>query len=268
MAVKTAESYVREMIVRLYFAGHRLLGVYNRVLRTAFTGVWLGLLTREQLHAVSERKYGLDQRYRTDEYNKAGLWDWEKTVLDRDFAGCKRVLLAAAGGGREVIALRRRGIEVDAFESDSELVRFANEILEKEGMAPDVKLAPWDGCPDSDREADGIIVGWGAYMHIRGRGRRIKFLRDLRRRVAAGSPILLSFATREEDARFFRGVARIGNVLAFLLRRDPIEVGDTLIPNYAHYFTEGQLESEMVAAGFALVSFDTSGYGHAVGRAV
>ena len=291
MAVKAAASYVRGMkdrpgrevhsaardsipcagrsrIVRLYFAGHRFQGVFVRLMRVVHIGIWLGILTRRHLHAISERKYGLDRRYWTEDYNMAGLWDWEREVIDRDFDGCRRLLLAAAGGGREVIALRRRGIEVEAFESDPELVRCANEILEKAGMAPDVKLAPWDGCPDSDQEADGIVVGWGAYMHIRGKERRIKFLRDLRRRVATGSPILLSFATRNEDAWSFRGIASIGNVFAFLLRRDPVEIGDTLIPNYAHYFTEGQLESEMVAAGFALVSFDTSGYGHAVGRAV
>lgn len=292
VAVKRAEPYVRKMpdgstqgspsdegqdriasggrsgIVRLYFAGLHLLGVLTRLLRMVYIGIWLGLLTRGQLHAVSERKYSLDQRYWTDGYNKAGLWDWESKVVDRDFAGCKRLLLAAAGGGREVIALRRRGIEVEAFESDPGLVRFANELLEREGMVPDIKLAPWDGCPDSDGECDGIIVGWGAYMHIRGRERRIKFLRELRRRVVAGSPILLSFSTRVEGSPYFRGIARIGNVLALMLRRDPIEVGDSLVPNYAHYFTKGQLESEMVAAGFELVSFERIQYGHAVGRAV
>lgn len=94
------------------------------------------------------------------------------------------------------------------------------------------------------------------------------FLRELRRRVVGGSPILLSFCTRVEGSRYFRGIARIGNVLALMLGRDPIEVGDSLVPNYVHYFTKAELESEMVAAGFELVSFDRIQGPHAVGRAV
>jgi hypothetical protein len=51
-----------------------------------------------------------------------------------------------------------------------------------------------------------------------------------------------------------------------MLRRDGVEVGDSLVPNYVHYFTKAQLESEMTAAGFELVSFERVPYGHAVGR--
>jgi hypothetical protein len=232
------------------------------------TGVWLGLLTRQQLHAVGEWKYRHDSKFWTDSYNKEGLWEWERQVVDRHFVGCKRVLLAAAGGGREVIALRRRGIEVDAFESDPRFVRFANELLEREEMVPDVKSAPWDGCPAPDGKCEGIIVGWGAYMHIRGGDRRIMFLRELRRGVVEGSPILLSFVTRVESSGFFGGIARIGNALASILGRDPVEVGDSLIPNYTHYFTQVELASEMAAAGFELVEFDNIQGPHAVGRAV
>jgi len=233
-----------------------------------YIGSWLGLLTRTQLHAIGERRYSRDQRYRSDEYNKTGLWAWEKDVLDRDFVGCRHVLLAAAGGGREVIALRRRGIEVEGFESDPDLVRFANQLLEREGMTPDIHLVPWDCTPDGEGNRDGVIVGWGAYMHIRGKERRVLFLRGLRSRLTAGSPILLSFNTRRDGSPYFRGIAAIGNVVAFLLRRDSIEIGDSLVPNYAHYFTEAQLEAEMAAGGFEMISFEHREFGHAVGRAV
>jgi hypothetical protein len=104
-------------------------------------------------------------------------------------------------------------------------------------------------------------------MHIRGRERRILFLRGLRTRLVTGSPILISFNTRRDDSPYFRGIAVIGNVVAFLLRRSRVEIGDSLVPNYAHYFTKAQLESEMAAAGFELISFESLEYGHAVGRA-
>jgi hypothetical protein len=270
VAVKRTPPYVRTMpdIVRLYFAGHRLLGTFTRLLRMVHIGVWLGLLNPKRLHAISEWKYSGDRRYWTDSYNNSGLWDWERKVVEKEYLGCRTVLLAAAGGGREVLALRRRGLEVEAFESDPGLLRFANEFLEKEGMVGDVRLAPWDGCPEYAVEFDGVIVGWGAYSHIRGRARRIGFLRALRRSVVAGGPILVSFESRDETSRYFRGIAWTGNALAWILRRDRVEVGDSLVPNYVHYFTKAQLESEMDAAGFELVSFDRIQYGHAVGRAV
>ena len=268
MDVERVGPYVPRMIVRLYFAGDRLLRAFTYRFQMVHIGIWLGLLTRGQLYAVGKQHYSFDRMYWTDEYNKQGLWDWERNFVTRDFPGCKRILLAAAGGGREVIALRQRGIEVEAFESDPGLVRFANDLLGREEMVPDIRSAPWDGCPEFDRECDGIIVGWGAYPHIRGRAKRISFLQDLRSRVIKESPILLSFCLRVESSNYFRGIARTGNVLTCMLRREPIEVGDSLVPNYVHFFTMAEVESEMQEAGFELVSFDKIQGPHAVGRAI
>jgi len=255
-------------LVRIYFGGHRALTGFTNILSTGYTGFWLGVLTHSQLHSLSERRYSQEQQYRTDEWNKRGLFDWERRVVEDSFTGCKRVLVAAAGGGREVLALRLRGMQVEGFESHPELVRFANDLLEREGMVPDIKQAPWDHCPDIDGKYDGVIVGWGAYMHIRGRERRIMFLRELRERAIPGSPILLSFYTTTKDSRYFRAVAQIGNVLARVLRRDPVQVGDCLAPNYTHFFTRKRLESELLEGGFEPISFEHVEYGHSVGRAV
>jgi hypothetical protein len=141
-------------------------------------------------------------------------------------------------------------------------------LLKNEGMAPDLMWAPWDHCPDTDGEYDGIIVGWAAYMLIRGREGRIEFLRELRARVVDGSPVLLSFMTRSERSPYFRYIARTGNILASPLGRDRVDVGDTLLPNFAHRFTREQLEAEMTEGGFRIVSYSEVPYGHAVGRAV
>ena len=255
-------------MVRLYFASYRAIRGLVRAIQMAYCGFWLGILTRKQLHSIGERKYRKDRKYWTEEWNKGGLFDWEQQVVERDFAACRRVLIAAAGGGREVLALRRTGMEVDGFESDPGLLNVANELLEKEGLAPDLKGAPWDHCPAAVSKCDGVVVGWAAYMLIRGRDERIDFLRELRARVAEGSPILLSFMTRSERSRYFRYVARIGNILAAPLGRDRVDVGDTLLPNFAHRFTREQLEAEMMEGGFRMISYDGVPYGHAVGRAV
>jgi hypothetical protein len=265
---KADTKATRSVFVRFYFRVYRAMERFSTLVSMGYSGFWLGVLTSEQLHAIGEVRYGGESFYWTDEYNKKGLWGWEKRVVERDFAGHGHLLLAAAGGGREVFALRQLGIQVDGFDADAGLVRFANEFLEREGMTPDIKLAPWDRCPDFDGKYDGVIVGWGGYTHIRGRERRVMFLRELRDRVAVGSPILLSFYTVTVDNRLFRGIPRIGNVLARIFRRDRVEFGDCLIPNYAHFFTEEQIKSELKESGFEMISFEKVEYGHSVGRAV
>jgi hypothetical protein len=178
------------------------------------------------------------------------------------------VLLGAAGGGRETLALRRLGIAVDAFESDARLIETANEFLKRQGMDPDVRRAPWDHCPEAIGEYDGAILGWAAYSHIRGRAARVAFLREFRERLSDGAPILLSFFTTAKDTRYFRVTARIGNALGRVLGRERVEIGDSLMPNYSHYFTEARVREEMLAGGFELTLFRHSPYGHSIGRAV
>ena len=59
-------------------------------------------------------------------------------------------------------------------------------------------------------------------------------------------------------------MAAVGNLLRWMLRRPPLEVGDCLAPNYVHCFTEDQLRSELCQAGFELAFYGTKSYGHAV----
>lgn len=256
-------------LVRLCLASSRTVDRATRLAYGILSGFWLGVLTRDQLHAVVKASYdegGPQGFYGTDEYNRRGLWEWERNALEEHFAACRSVLVPAAGGGREVFALRRMGLEADGFECHPELVSAANDFLRREGMAPDIRLAPWDGCPEYEKGFDGVIVGWGAYMLIRGREKRVGFLRRLRERVDVGSPILVSFFTGR--AGTLPLTARIGNRVARILGRDPVEVGDTMNPHYMHYFTREEIADELRDGGFEMKFFSREGYGHAVGAAV
>ena len=254
--------------VRLCMASYRGVAKLHRVLNAILNGVWLGVLDREHLHGLSEAAYGKRRSiFQTAEFNRRGLFDWEEKALADYFQGRHRILLAAAGGGREVLALRRRGYEVEAFEAHPELGRLANELLEQEGLEGGVQPAPWDGMPDYDELYDGVIVGWGAYMHIRGRSRRVTLLRRLRQRVVAGSPILISFTTVPSFPITMRASVRMANLLARPLGREPVEVGDWLEPAFTHYFTRETIGEEMRQAGFDLVYYGTDESGRAVGIA-
>ena len=253
---------------RAYDASLRLFAVLGAAARAAFVGTWLGFLDRPALHAADELYYRRARMYHSDRHNLSGLFDWEADALDRHFQGCRSLLLTSAGGGREVIALERRGLDVLAFECHPELVQVANELLSHEGLKARIALAPRDECPEHIRMCDGVIVGWAGYMLMQQRTRRIRFLQQLRAHMPAGGPLLLSFFARNQDNRYLRLTAAIANGLRMVRGRPRAEVGDDLVPNFVHHFSEDEIAAELEAGGFRLVQFSRVGYAHAIARAV
>ncbi len=230
-------------------------------------GLWLGLLDREALHEVAMRQYLVWGEYRDPEYNRSGLYPWEERVVERFFPDCRSILLTAAGGGREVLALLARGFAVEAYECSPGLVEAGNRLLEEGGRPAAIALAPPDRVPAAAGRHDGAIVGWGAYMHVPRREARVALLRELAARLPARGPILLSFYTRPRDTPAYRTIAAVANLVR-RLRFDPdrVEPGDTLAKTFDHHFTEAELRAELEAAGLELVHFARAPYPHAVAR--
>jgi hypothetical protein len=176
-------------------------------------------------------------------------------------------MVTGAGGGREVFALLKMGYNVDSSECHPELAASANNLLKKQGLSNRVMLADRDVVPDTENSYDGLIVGWGSYMLIQGRKRRIAFLRQMRTRVKPGSPLMVSFFHRKHEERKFRVTCLLGNIFRNILGADPLEMGDALRPNYVHFFTVDEIRQELQEAGFKLAFYDTHIYGHAIGLA-
>jgi hypothetical protein len=243
----------------LYLRAHR---VFKRVLAgldAAWAGLWLGALRREDLFDVDTAYYLELDRYRSDEHNRHGLFAWEEASLRDCFPPSGRLLVTAAGGGREVLALAARGYEVDGFECNPGLVAYATDLLARDGVAATVRLLPPDRAPAAGGPYDGAIVGWGSYMLVPGRARRVAFLRELRALLPPGAPILLSFFTREPGTPRHRIVAAVARVVRRLRGGEPIEVGDDLTPNYLHPFTEPEIASELADGGFRIARFRPQG---------
>ncbi len=261
--------------LRLYRASHRLLDGSRTVLLTLHTGLkacvtgfWLGVLERDALHAVADAFYSENWRYVDASYNLSGLMAWERAAIDRYFSDRTRLLLVGAGGGREVLALSKLGHEVHAFECNRDLVRTAHVLLAEHGIPASVGYAAPDTCPDVGTTFDGLIVGWGAFMLIQGRERRIELLRSMRAQTSPGAPILLSFFHRSEAERRFALTAAVANGIRRLRGRSSrVAVGDDLAPEYVHFFTREEVTAELEEAGFSLVFYGAEPYGHAVGVA-
>jgi len=258
-------------MVRVYFISlkilHRMFQKLYSLAIACFNGFWLGMLKREHFHLIDELYYNDTTIYYKEEYNKSGLFDWEQRVINKHFCKCKKLLIIGVGGGREFLALHQMGYDIHGFECNHRLVEYANIFLKKEGLIPNIQISPRDTCPDGMEIYDGIIVGWSTYMLIQEKQRRIAFLRNIRTRTQEQSPILLSFFYRSDSERRFKVASKIGNITRWILRRDFLETGDYLEPNFVHHFTKEEIASEMYAAGFKLELFCTDGYGYAVGMA-
>ena len=264
-------------LVQIYFSTHSWFEWAISAARWCFVGLWLGVLSPERLYSVVEEYYSRSGReralqglpnYHSKEWNRSGLFNWQKDALTRYFGGSRRLLVLGAGGGREVLALLQLGYQVDGFESHRDLVVAANELLREEGFDPAVhRVAPNEG-PDSGTTYDGIVVGWDMYMSIPTRRRRIAFLRQLRTQTRVRCPIVLDFVPRPSQSRQYDVTTTIANTIRRVLRREPAELGDWLAPMYAHHTTQDELTSELAEGGFDIDYCDPTGNAHAVGIAV
>jgi hypothetical protein len=248
-------------LVRAYGAAGRRWSRAGALLQAVHEGTWLGLLGRADLHLVDERYYDTSAVYHDDAHNARGLFPWETDAL-AFFPGRGRLLVMAAGGGREVLALSRMGYEVEGYECNRALAASADDFLPRQGCPALVRYLPRDEVPAAGEPFDGIILGWSAYTLMAGRAHRIDLLRRLLPLVKPGGPILISFFTRNRAyAPRFRISAAVANGIRTVLRRERAEVGDALSPNFVHYFVPQEIEAEFREAGWEPRRFTPAGPG-------
>ena len=245
---------------------------FNRFVRLASAlheGFWLGCLSPDDLNAITASHYQQSREYASSEHNQRGFFDWEVPVLERYFPPRSRILVAAAGGGREVLALRRAGFQAEGFECSPTLLGASHALFDQLGEPRSVILCAADEVPAGPPLYSGLIVGWTAYTHVPTRRRRVAFLQGLRQRALPGSPVLVSFFPREKSSHHETLGYRTACLsrLLFRGRKDASEIGDHLGWCFSHTFKREEVETEMSAAGFRMVHFSEVGEGHAVGIA-
>jgi SAM-dependent methyltransferase len=241
--------FSKQIFDGILFRAHRLAEALH-------TGFWLGLLDDDQINAVVVHHYDEAELYRTAAHNLHGFLPYEKELIRDHFNGCRSVVVAAAGGGREMIALAQAGIQVDGFECNPSLVEKCRDFLAEAGVSARILYSAPDQVPSGLQEYDGGIVGWGAFAHIVGRTKRINFLKDLKRHLQPGAPLFLSVGRRPEGSRYHAWIYRIAWTIRTLRRAaDAIELGDDLLNCFSHRFVESELRSELQEAGFEVLTF-------------
>jgi hypothetical protein len=264
--VKVRAKSIKFMVVPLYFFLERLLLWVNNGTTALIQGVSLGLLSNQQLERLTEQRY-LNQsaRYSEESYVNSGFFLWEREAIRRYFPTGGRILVAAAGAGREIIALAKCGFLVNGFDCCAPLVESGQNELKKHRINAKLDYAPPSTVPGYAGHYDAVLVGFSGYMYIPGRARRIRFLRDLRDFLSPGAPLMVSFV-EGVPGRHRIWTARIGSAVRRLRRAEPIEEGDWLKAGFQHHFVRQQVVSEMSEAGLDLVYYSGgTGDGHAVG---
>jgi hypothetical protein len=265
-----------ERLLRAYRTARLRRRQLGNVVDGCFDGFWLGLLDRATLDRLDEDFYGHGQdiedgrrfTYRDEQHNLSGLRDWEEVAIDTHFPPGGRVVVTGAGGGREVLALLERGHDAVGFEPNSALVAAGSELLRRLGHGDRLHRSARDVFPAEAPPCDAVLVGWGSYMLIWGRPRRLAFLRAARQALPVGAPIICSFFVRPSATRYFRIVAATANLIRRIRRAELVQVGDSIGVNLTHSFTRPEIEQELAEAGFRMVAFAAEPYGHAIGMAV
>lgn len=258
----------RHWLPRAYLGFNRRLMRLFQFCRGVVDGIWLGLATRELVHQTDYYFYRSQGQYVSDEYTLSGLFDWESRVVQDHFPDCREVVVTGAGGGREVLALAREGRRVTGFDPNEDMVTFGRKLI---GGRDDVSLhlSPRDGWPELPTVFDGAVIGWSSYSHIFGRDRRIDFLRETRRHLYAGAPLIVSVYERPATKNLYhRVVHRISRPLRSLRKAEPAQLGDGFSPMYNHCFSRGELADELSEAGFTMTDWWSRPFPHAVAIAV
>jgi len=230
-------------------------------INAVLTGFWLGVMGEKSLDYSDELHYNLNSKYTDDKYNLSGLFRWGKAAIEKYFSNTKSILLLAAGGGRETIALSRIGFEVDSYECNKILVKYGNAFLQKNGIDNKIEYLPRNSVPADKKKYDGVIVGWGAYSHIRGKKNRQSFLAVLSPFLNKEAPLMISFLWTESRTRQDKIIKNLSNFFRIFSKKDKTELGDGLMLEFVHYFTEEEIKNELTQARYRIIGYNSVDYG-------
>jgi hypothetical protein len=259
-------SMFRTFAASIFLWSHRLFRVLHGGSLALFEGFWMGLLPESVYDVISEKSYGDGRHYTNAPYLDQGFHFWEDLAVRTYFTPGSRVLVAAAGGGREVIALVRSGFQAAGFECSRAMVEAGKQALSERGITATLDWAPPCVAPPVGGQFDALIVGWNGYCYISPRSRRLAFLKALRAQLRPRSPVLVSTAIRNPTARVLTWIPRIANGVRVCTFRAPVfEAGDSFSGRPKLHFTRKQLLRELTDAGFSIANFYVwGGYGAVV----
>ena len=265
-----------DRLARIFVRFNTYFERFQKLQKGIYQGIWLGLLRPETLLAVTDQYYtSVWGRYHSRAHNLSGLFEWEKRIITQYYQNCQQLLIGSVGGGREVLALAKLGYQIDAFECAELLFSECQQLIQQEALSAQVFPALPNSVPELPNKYTGAIIGWGSYIHMPGRDRRIQLLKQYHHYLQPHAPLLLSFFVRPTTTPQQYLTYRVARLVGWF---NPwgyrVELGDMLPDTFDHSFTCADIESELAAGGFQLIEFSAehtpsnSAYPYAVARKV
>lgn len=194
--------------------------------RQALSGLLIEALSVEEHSDFGVRIY--ERVLRRDQTSR-GLFPWERAWYEQRLPPAPaRILLGAAGSGREAKALAEIGYHVDAFEPGRRAAALCREAIGNRGRAlvgryEELTAAVLDDVgtslePIAHERYDAVILGWGSFSHILDTAEQLRVLQAAARLSPTG-PILASFWLKRPQTPTSRalGVGRaVGRSIAGL----------------------------------------------------
>ena len=199
-----------------------------------------------------------------------GLSEDEQVLWERVPARAGRILILGGGGGREAIFFARQGLQVTAFDLSDGMLAQARAMMQARGLAIETTrgdLAAFDAPAHS---CDAVWTSMFLYSVVLGRARRLAILERIRRTLAPGGWLVVSFHL-DPDARLGARGDRLRRLIARLTCGNAgYQNGDALFGTleFRHCFeSEAEARAEFAASGFD-VAFSTAFAGLMRGGAV
>jgi Uncharacterised nucleotidyltransferase len=212
---------------------------------------------------------------------QSGLFPWERRAFDLPiFPRSGRVLLGAAGAGRELVALEARGFSVVAFDpcapfadaarsvadpARSTVVHasYADLVAAAEGrespLASAITGAPFDA----------VVLGWGSLSHVLPSSARSDLLRAVHT-LAPNAPVLTSFAIEVDSSAPPESKGRVRDILRRLFSAlhapGVSEAGDHFFLNggFFAYLGHDEIVRLAWASGYEVAHYEDTSYPHAI----
>jgi len=198
-----------------------------------------------------------------------GLFQWEEDAIKNYFPKPPgRILVGAAGAGREMISLSNLGYRSSGFEPILISANHAKRVVPKESMLA-FKHARYEdfvkfSLKDIEDHApyDGAIVGWGSLTHVLDPKMHMLILKKFRKLCPSG-PILVSFLTKPYTSPKVKLLRKLFSI--FKLRTNTDSDSFSFKLGFYHRFTRDEIADLAKSTG-SLVCFyeEEKTYPHAV----
>ncbi|TCO06840.1 hypothetical protein [Natronoflexus pectinivorans] len=242
--------------------------VPKRIFRFPYSllvGMCLGLFKRDDLAKIDRILYDERKEYFNDEHNKH-LHKWEKQFVKRYFSKVKTIYITAVGGGRELYGFHKLGFKVAGCEYNSLFRKNGNEFFKRENLPLAIEPVERDDFPELNKTYDAVIIGWGSYIHVKGRDVRVNMLRKASKVLEKDGIIVVSYWPAKWMRLNSKRLEKVGNFFARIRGNETVERGDCLDPEFVKFYHSDEIKEELNDAGFDLFEYQEDEFGVAIGK--